>query len=85
MEVFRLAIWPFVEEKNMPDDLSELLELANDRGAPKEKLYKILAHSPSQMKAFANIWNTSFFEGEVNHPLKEIVRLRVALHYGCPF
>jgi hypothetical protein len=80
-----MPILPLVEREHMTDDMKLLLDLSNERGAPKELLYRTLAHSPAQMKAYGYMWNTSFFEGNVDHTLKELARLNVAFHYGCPF
>jgi hypothetical protein len=76
---------PMIKEEDMPEELQHLLKLSKERGAPKQTLFYFMSHAPEVTKKVGELWNASFFDGVVDHVLKEYVRLRIAFHYGCPF
>ncbi|MEH7252367.1 hypothetical protein V7111_09625 [Neobacillus niacini] len=80
-----MARLPMVKEEDMSKDLQNLLKLSKERGAPKQTLFYFMSHAQEVTKSVGDLWNAAFFDGVVEHTIKEYVRLRIAFHYGCPF
>ncbi len=74
-----------VEDTQVAPDIKERFEIAEQRGAPNSMLLRILANNPHAMKMFYDSWGQIFYEGIVDHGLKEIVRVRMARMRGCEY
>jgi hypothetical protein len=48
-------------------------------------LRSVLAHAPAPMKAFNDLYGSFWSHGVVDHPTKEVVRLRNARITDCGF
>ncbi|MGH7904735.1 MAG: hypothetical protein ACREPA_11530 [Candidatus Dormibacteraceae bacterium] len=55
------------------------------RGAPNPTLLRILARQPRAMNAFYSGWQETFYAGDVEHTLKELMRVRMARLRGCGY
>lgn len=67
------------------EECRRIVEFALRTGAPSRELYTVLAHRPELMKAFAHAWNTAFYEGRVDHRIKELVRLAIVSIHSCGY
>ncbi|RME51377.1 MAG: hypothetical protein D6796_01050 [Caldilineae bacterium] len=74
-----------VDDSQVAPDVQERFKTAERRGAPNSMLLRILAHNPHAMKMFYDSWSQIFYEGVVEHGLKEIVRVRMARLRGCGY
>ena len=54
-------------------------------GAPGPTFYNTLAHKPEIMKGYAHLWNSIFYDGEVDHKLKELVRISIVNTFACGY
>lgn len=74
-----------VEDSEVASDVKERFEIAEERGAPNSTLLRILARNPHAMRMFYDSWTQIFYEGTLDHGLKEIVRVRMAKVRGCKY
>jgi alkylhydroperoxidase family enzyme len=74
-----------VEDSEVTADIQERFEIAEQRGAPNSMLLRILANNPDTMKMFYDSWGQIFYEGVLDHGLKEMVRVRMARLRGCEY
>jgi alkylhydroperoxidase family enzyme len=76
---------PPLESEAMDSALRPYLERAEARGAPNALLLRVMAHDPSSLRIFYEAWEASFYGGRVDHGLKELMRVRMALLRGCRY
>jgi alkylhydroperoxidase family enzyme len=74
-----------VEDHAVGPDVRRALEDAARRGAPNPVLLRILARHPEALHAFYAGWQETFYRGRVEHPLKELMRVRMARLRGCAY
>ncbi len=74
-----------VDDNEVPPEVREQFEVAEKRGAPNSTLLRILARNPHAMRMFYDSWGQIFYEGIVDHGLKEIVRVRMARVRACGY
>ena len=74
-----------VDDSQVASDIKERFKVAEQRGAPNSMLLRILANNPHAMKMFYDSWGQIFYEGIVDHGLKEIVRVRMARVRSCGY
>ncbi len=66
-------------------ELKALIERCQALGVPDEVFPRILAHVPSYAKALLRAMLMSHAEGNVDHRLKEIVRIQLTRRSGDPY
>ena len=66
------------EERMIPEN-------AEITGAPGPSFYNVLSHRPEVMKGYAHLWNSIFYEGQVDHKLKELVRISIVNIFACGY
>ncbi len=76
---------PPVDERTIPPAVREAFQDAAERGAPNPTLLRILARHPVALNAFYSGWQATFYEGRVEHPLKELMRVRMARLRNCGY
>lgn len=74
-----------VDERTIPQAVQEAFKDAAKRGAPNPTLLRILARHPVALNAFYAGWQATFYEGVVEHPLKELMRVRMARLRNCGY
>ncbi len=74
-----------VVEATVDGDVRQAFEDAAARGAPNPVFLRILARRPDALMAFYSGWQRVFYGGVVEHPLKEIVRVRMARLRNCGY
>ena len=74
-----------VNDSQVAPEIKERFKIAEQRGAPNSMLLRILANNPHAMKMFYDSWGQIFYEGIVDHGLKEIVRVRMARVRSCGY
>ena len=74
-----------VDETTVDQQLREAFADAERRGAPNSTLLRILARRPASLHAFYDVWQQTFYQGEVPHILKELMRVRMARLRGCGY
>ena len=74
-----------VGDGQVSPEVRERFRIAEQRGAPNSTLLRILANNPNAMKMFYDSWGQIFYEGIVDHGLKEIVRVRMARVRSCGY
>jgi len=60
-------------------------EQAEARGAPNALLLRLMAWDPRSLRIFYEAWEAAFYGGQVDHALKELMRIRMALLRGCRY
>lgn len=66
------------EERMIPEN-------AEITGAPGPSFYNILSHRPEIMKGYSHLWNSIFYDGQVDHKLKELVRISIVNIFACGY
>jgi hypothetical protein len=75
-----------IDESVAPKETRAHFTVAEARGAPNSTLLRILARDPNSMSAFYDAWNTVFYDGaQIDHALKEVVRVRMARLRDCGY
>jgi len=74
-----------VDERSIGAAASRAFEDAAARGAPNPTLLRILARHPVALNAFYAGWQDTFYGGIVEHPLKELMRVRMARLRNCSY
>lgn len=74
-----------VGEGALTDDVRQAFADAAARGAPNPTLLRILARHPVALRAFYSGWQDTFYGGIVEHPLKELMRVRMARLRACSY
>ncbi|HET7266235.1 MAG TPA: hypothetical protein VFL28_16340 [bacterium] len=74
-----------VKEPDLSDDVRQAFADAARRGAPNPTLLRILARHPVALRAFYSGWQDMFYGGIVGHPLKELMRVRMARLRTCSY
>ncbi len=74
-----------VDDKEVPAEVRDRFKIAEERGAPNSTLLRILARNPHAMRMFYDSWGQVFYEGVLDHGLKEIVRVRMARVRACGY
>ncbi|HLW46315.1 MAG TPA: hypothetical protein VKW09_00925 [bacterium] len=69
----------------LTDDVRRAFADAASRGAPNPTLLRILARHPAALQAFYSGWQSMFYGGIVEHPLKELMRVRMARLRACGY
>lgn len=67
-----------------PQMLAEF-ERCSRFGTPRPESQAIRAHRPPIFKAFATVWMDSFYEGVLDHDIKELCRLYVSQSVKCEY
>ena len=74
-----------VDERTIDAEVRQAFDDAAKRGAPNPTLLRILARHPVALKAFYSGWQDTFYRGVVEHPLKELMRVRMARLRNCGY
>ncbi len=75
-----------VPESEITDpELLAVLERAERLSTPKPAWYLTLAHSPDMAKGYAAFWDLTHRGGQVEHTIKELMRITVAALLDCTF
>jgi AhpD family alkylhydroperoxidase len=73
-----------IEEITDPRLLA-VIERAERLSTPKPAWYLTLAHSPDMAVAYAQYWDTTHRDGQVEHTTKELMRIAISQLLGCDF
>jgi alkylhydroperoxidase family enzyme len=76
---------PLKREDIRDPELLELIRRGEGLGVPDALFPRILAHAPGHAKALLRALLVSHAEGNVEHRLKEIIRIRLARIAGDPY
>lgn len=74
-----------IDDSQVTTEVQRWFDDAARRGAPNSNLLRILARYPDGLKAFYAGWQDVFYRGEVDHTLKEIMRVRMARLRNCGY
>jgi hypothetical protein len=74
-----------VDERSIGPEVRQAFQDAAARGAPNPTLLRILARHPAALNAFYAGWQETFYRGIVEHPLKELMRVRMARLRHCSY
>lgn len=74
-----------VKDTALSDEVRQAFADAATRGAPNPTLLRILARHPLALRAFYSGWQETFYGGIVEHPLKELMRVRMARLRTCSY
>ena len=61
------------------------LERAATRGTPRPESQAVRAHVPDILRTFADTWEASFYNGIVDHDIKELCRVYVSKSGACEY
>lgn len=61
------------------------LEQAAVRGTPRPESQAVRAHVPAVLRTFSEVWEATFYEGAVEHSLKELCRVYVSKTGACEY
>lgn len=67
------------------EGLEEVLETSDRSGVPDELFIRILAHAPGYAEAIHDAMHTAHVGGNVDHRLKEIIRIQLARTAEDPY
>ncbi len=74
-----------IDSRAVPPEVQRAFDDAARRGAPNPTLLRILARHPRALNAFYAGWDATFYGGIVEHPLKELMRVRMARLRTCEY
>jgi hypothetical protein len=74
-----------VDDRHHDAAVQQAFQDAAARGAPNPTLLRILARHPAALHAFYAGWQSTFYAGIVEHPLKELMRVRMARLRNCGY
>ena len=80
-----LAIDPLRADEIRDPELKALIERCNELGVPDAAFPRILARAPAHAKAVLRALLFSHTEGNIDHRLKEIIRVKLARIAGDPY
>ena len=80
-----MQIQPLKPEEIRDPELSELIRRGEELGVPDALFSRILARAPTLAKAVLRAMLHSHAEGNVDHRLKEIIRVQLARTAGDPY
>ena len=76
----------YVDPRSISDpDLRAHLERAASRGTPRPESQAIRAHVPAVLRTFSEAWEATFYEGVVDHSIKELCRVYVSKTGACEY
>lgn len=75
----------FVDTATLDEECQRLIEVADSNGAPNSNLVRVLGHRPDILKGFFHVWKAAFEGGTIDHGLKELVRVKVAVMFECGY
>lgn len=81
----KYAIPPVPLDEIEDPKLRALIADAEAKGVPDDRFVRILAHVPGYAEALYDALERSHFHGNVDHRLKEIIRIQLARHAGDPY
>lgn len=67
------------------EDVAGYLETARTRGAPRPESQAVRAHVPEILASFTRTWDASFYEGVLDHRVKELARMYVSRTVDCAY
>lgn len=73
------------DKSEIAEELEAVLANCEERGTPGTDFVSVLGHRPEIARTFVKNWNATFYEGKVDHRLKELVRLYLAQLHGCEY
>jgi alkylhydroperoxidase family enzyme len=77
---------PLLNRNDIDDaDLQQILSNAERLSTPKPAWYLTLGHNPDMAKAYAVYWDVTHRGGQVEHSIKELMRIAIAQLLGCDF
>ncbi len=77
---------PQVSPEQVTDpELQAVLERAERLSTPKPAWYLTLAHSPEMAVGYARFWDLTHRGGQVEHTIKELMRIAISQLQGCDF
>jgi len=62
-----------------------LIEYARIHSTPRPESQTIRSHVPAVLHAFTNAWRTTFHDGVLDHPIKELCRVYVSKSIECDY
>ena len=65
--------------------LGDAMEEADALGVPDDLFFRILGHVPGYTEALYDSFHRSYATGNVDHKLKEVIRVRLARQAGDPY
>lgn len=66
-------------------ELRQVLERAERLSTPRPEWYLTLASSPEMAVGYARYWDLTHRGGEVEHEIKELMRIAISTLLGCEF
>lgn len=79
------VIEPVARERLVQPKMAKLMALAENLQVPDAQFFQILAHAPNYAEALFEALYESFAKGNVDHRLKEIIRIQLARRAGDPY
>ena len=74
-----------VEEGEVGPEIQAYFDEAEMRGAPNAAFLRVLARDANAVDVFYSAWDKIFYGGQIDHGLKEIVRVRMARLRNCGY
>lgn len=78
----RISFFPY---ELMDERMQEEMQRCAREGTPRPESSAVRAHAPNAFWAFADSWQAIFYNGVVNHSLKELCRLYISKTVNCEF
>ena len=78
-------IEPLAREAITDEKLQALIARSEETGVPDSRFVRLLAHVPGYAEALHDALDRSHMEGNVDHKLKEIIRIQLTRLAGDPY
>lgn len=78
-------ITPIATEQVADPGLRAVLERAERLSTPKPQWYLTLGHNPEMAVGYADFWELTHRGGQVDHRIKELMRIAISTLLGCEF
>ena len=78
-------VTPLPREAITDPELRELMEQGEALGVPNDLFVRIIARAPQQAKPLMRAMLMSHAEGNVDHRLKEVIRVQLSRMAACSY
>ena len=75
----------YVDEETISDEARELIESANETGAPDPRCVRIYVKNKDAGVEWVKYWNSLLYGGVLPHALKELCRIYISIDHECGY
>ena len=79
-----LRVEPVIDGRVAPK-IDQYFATAEKRGAPNSIFLRVMAQDPNSLEIFYDAWEKIFYSGNLDHSLKEMIRVKMARLRNCGY